>query len=331
MLSRQLLRRDIDLRSIVEEFGKLIYEEIDYLQEARNAQRFADLYGNNPTVYVPRIYWRYSKSKLLVMEWIDGERLTSPLLPEDVKTKLVSAMVQCSLQQILEKGFFHADPHGGNLLATADGKLVYLDFGMMSEVEGYQRYGILEAVIHLVNRDFRSLGQLYVRLGFIPPGSASPPTFLSLPSSPCHPSLEAPPVTVPLLAMVCVSLAPVGGHCVGAPCARELVEHARLQACLLPCLAENVHGHCLPAGTRGTRPPRRRPFAPRIGARRSGRRCWGHVERGGGGPSVQGGMLGPAPAAWALVGPGRGVGSWATAMCQDAQGVWWGRNGPGAN
>jgi len=167
----KLLRRDIDLRSIVEEFGKLIYEEIDYLQEARNAQRFLELYGNNPTVYVPRIYWRFSKSKLLVMEWIEGERLTSPLLPEKIKTKLVRAMVQCSLQQMLEKGFFHADPHGGNLLATPEGKLVYLDFGMMSQVEAYQRYGILEAVIHLVNRDFSSLCQLYVRLGFIPRGT----------------------------------------------------------------------------------------------------------------------------------------------------------------
>ena len=167
----KLLRRDIDLRSVVEEFGKLIYEEIDYLQEARNAQRFADLYGNNPMVYVPRIYWRFSRSKLLVMEWIDGERLTSPLLPDETKTKLVRAMVQCSLQQMLEKGFFHADPHGGNLLATPEGKLVYLDFGMMSEVEAYQRYGILEAVMHLVNRDFESLCKLYVRLGFIPPGT----------------------------------------------------------------------------------------------------------------------------------------------------------------
>ena len=130
----KLLRRDIDLRSIVEEFGKLIYEEIDYLQEARNAQRFLELYGNNPAVYVPRIYWRFCKSKLLVMEWIDGERLTSSTLSTEVKTKLVRAMTQCSLQQMLEKGFFHADPHGGNLLATPDGPLVYLDFGMMSEV-----------------------------------------------------------------------------------------------------------------------------------------------------------------------------------------------------
>lgn len=167
----KLLRRDIDLKAIIEEFGKLIYEELDYLQEARNAQRFGELYGKNPMIYIPRIFWRFSRSKLLVMEWIDGLRLTSPLIPENQKTKLVQAMVQCSLQQILENGFFHADPHGGNLLAMADGRLVYLDFGMMSEVESYQRYGILEAVIHLVNGDYNSLGQLYIRLGFIPPGS----------------------------------------------------------------------------------------------------------------------------------------------------------------
>mmetsp|Transcript_59154 Transcript_59154/g.95617 ORF Transcript_59154/g.95617 Transcript_59154/m.95617 type:complete len:794 (-) Transcript_59154:664-3045(-) len=167
----KLLRRDIDLKAIIEEFGKLIYEELDYLQEARNAQRFGELYGKNPMIYIPRIFWRYSRSKLLVMEWIDGLRLTSPLIPENQKTKLVQAMVQCSLQQILENGFFHADPHGGNLLAMADGRLVYLDFGMMSEVEAYQRYGILEAVIHLVNGDYNSLGKLYIRLGFIPPGT----------------------------------------------------------------------------------------------------------------------------------------------------------------
>uniref|UniRef100_A0A7S0HX77 Protein kinase domain-containing protein n=1 Tax=Hanusia phi TaxID=3032 RepID=A0A7S0HX77_9CRYP len=167
----KLLRRDLDLRSVVEEFGKLIYEEIDYLQEARNAERFAELYGNNPDIYVPKIFWRFSSRKVLVMEWVEGVRLTSPLLSDKDKTSLVRAMVQCSLQQMLEKGFFHADPHGGNLLATSDGKLVYLDFGMMSEVEPYQRYGILEAVIHLVNRDFASLCKLYVRLGFIPPGT----------------------------------------------------------------------------------------------------------------------------------------------------------------
>jgi len=176
----RLLRRDIDLQSVVEEFGKLIYEEIDYLQEARNAERFAELYGSDPDVYVPRIYWRFSRRKLLVMEWVEGQRLTSTTIPKEQKTRLVRSMVQCSLQQMLDKGFFHADPHGGNLLCTPDGRLCYLDFGMMSEVEQFQRYGILEAVIHMVNRDWTQLCQLYVRLGFIPAGTDLTPIIKAL-------------------------------------------------------------------------------------------------------------------------------------------------------
>ena len=69
---------------------------------------------------------------------------------------------------MLDNGFFHADPHAGNLLALSSGKLCYLDFGMVSYVEPSQRYSIIEAVVHLVNRDFKSLTELYRRMGFIP-------------------------------------------------------------------------------------------------------------------------------------------------------------------
>jgi predicted unusual protein kinase regulating ubiquinone biosynthesis (AarF/ABC1/UbiB family) len=77
--------------------------------------------------------------------------------------------VQCSLRQLLEHGFFHADPHPGNLLAMPDGRLAYLDFGMMSHVEPYQRYGLIEAIVHLVNRDFDGLARDYVNLEFLSP------------------------------------------------------------------------------------------------------------------------------------------------------------------
>eukprot|EP00172_Hildenbrandia_rubra_P002796 Plantae.Rhodophyta-Hildenbrandia_rubra.ctg3912.p1 GENE.Plantae.Rhodophyta-Hildenbrandia_rubra.ctg3912~~Plantae.Rhodophyta-Hildenbrandia_rubra.ctg3912.p1 ORF type:complete len:803 (+),score=115.26 Plantae.Rhodophyta-Hildenbrandia_rubra.ctg3912:2914-5322(+) len=164
----KLLRREIDLRSVIDEFGKLIYEEIDYLSEARNAERFAELYGEVQDVDCPRIYWRYTNRLVLTMEWIDGMRLTSKEVGRQ-NSHLVQTMVQCSLRQMLENGYFHADPHGGNLLAARNGKLCYLDFGMMSEVEPEQRYGIIEAVVHMVNRDFDSLARLYVRLGFLPP------------------------------------------------------------------------------------------------------------------------------------------------------------------
>ncbi|GJQ12727.1 hypothetical protein GpartN1_g4518.t1 [Galdieria partita] len=164
----KMLRRDINLQSVIEEFGKLIYEEIDYISEARNGERFRQLYSSIPDVYVPKIYWEYTRDKVLTMEWIDGTRLTDTDKYGMDASRLVETLVRCSLKQMLEVGYFHADPHGGNLMATRDGKLCYLDFGMMSELKPAQRYGIIEAVVHMVNRDFRSLARLYVRLGFLP-------------------------------------------------------------------------------------------------------------------------------------------------------------------
>lgn len=95
-------------------------------------------------------------------------------------TKLVNTLVQCSLRQMLENGFFHADPHAGNLLAMPNGKLCYLDFGMVSYVEAAQRYSIIEAVVHMVNRDFVALAKLYQRMGFIPLDVDTQPIILAL-------------------------------------------------------------------------------------------------------------------------------------------------------
>jgi len=80
---------------------------------------------------------------------------------------MVTVGVNCSLQQLLEHGFFHADPHPGNLLALPDGRLAYLDFGMMSEVSREARTGLIQAVVHLVNRNFGKLSKDFVSLGFL--------------------------------------------------------------------------------------------------------------------------------------------------------------------
>jgi predicted unusual protein kinase regulating ubiquinone biosynthesis (AarF/ABC1/UbiB family) len=161
-----------DLVGIADEFGSRIFEELDYSHEGRNAERFAQLYGHIKDIYVPKIYWRYTHRRVLTMEWITGTKLTKPeeLRAQGIDaTYIIEVGVQCSLRQLLENGFFHADPHPGNLLATPDGKLAYLDFGMMSEVTTYQRYGLIEAVVHMVNRDFSRLAEDYVKLGFLTP------------------------------------------------------------------------------------------------------------------------------------------------------------------
>ncbi|MDJ1181592.1 ABC1 kinase family protein [Roseofilum casamattae] len=161
-----------DLVAIMDEFGARIYEEMDYSHEGRNAEIFEQLYGYLPEIYVPKIYWKYTKRRVLTMEWITGTKLTEL---ESIRAQgldashLIEVGVECSLRQLLEHGFFHADPHPGNLLASPEGKLVYLDFGMMSEVKPYQRYGLIEAIVHLVNRDFPGLAHDYVKLEFLSP------------------------------------------------------------------------------------------------------------------------------------------------------------------
>ncbi|MBE9157610.1 AarF/ABC1/UbiB kinase family protein [Nodosilinea sp. LEGE 06152] len=172
-----------DLVAILDEFGERIFEEMDYTHEGENAQRFAKLYGHIPDIYVPHVYPQYTARRVLTMEWIEGTKLTNidklDRLGIDA-SHLIEVGVQCSLRQLLEHGFFHADPHPGNLLAMADGQLAYLDFGMMSEVKPYQRYGLIEAVVHMVNRDFEGLANDYVKLEFLTPDTDLTPIIPAL-------------------------------------------------------------------------------------------------------------------------------------------------------
>ncbi|BBD59867.1 ABC-1 domain-containing protein [Nostoc sp. HK-01] len=161
-----------DLVGILDELGDRIFEEMDYIHEGENAERFFQLYGHIRDIYVPKIYWEYTNRRVLTMEWINGTKLTqtAEISAQGIDARyLIEVGVQCSLRQLLEHGFFHADPHPGNLLATPDGKLAYLDFGMMSEIQPPQRYGLIEAIVHVVNRDFEGLAQDYVKLDFLTP------------------------------------------------------------------------------------------------------------------------------------------------------------------
>ncbi|CAB9527539.1 protein kinase UbiB [Seminavis robusta] len=179
----RLLNRDIDLQSVIDDFGTLIYREIDYVAEAANAQRFNELYAGVTDVFVPKIYSELTTSKVLTMEWVDGFRLTDEETLSRYgldPSKLVNTLVQCSLKQVLENGYFHADPHAGNLLACPDGRLCYLDFGMMSFADTQQRNGFLLAVVHIVNRDWGELVRLYQKLGFIPEGTDLKPIEVAL-------------------------------------------------------------------------------------------------------------------------------------------------------
>ena len=159
-----------DLVALIDELGKRVFEEMDYINEAENAEKFRDMHQKNIKIAVPKIYNELTSRRVLTMEWIEGTKLTNL---DDVKKlgidpdEMIDIGVQCSLEQLLEHGFFHADPHPGNLLALEDGRLCYLDFGMMSEVSRDSRSGLIQAVVHLVNKNFDKLSHDFVKLGFL--------------------------------------------------------------------------------------------------------------------------------------------------------------------
>jgi predicted unusual protein kinase regulating ubiquinone biosynthesis (AarF/ABC1/UbiB family) len=161
-----------DLTLIVDEFGTKLFEEIDYLNEGRNAEKFATNFRNDPHVKVPAIYWRFCATRVLTLEWINGFKLTDTksITAAGLNTDtLIQVGVTAGLQQLLEYGFFHADPHPGNLFALPDGRMAYIDFGMMDQLDELTKETLVDAIVHLVNRDYTDLAADFVKLGFLTP------------------------------------------------------------------------------------------------------------------------------------------------------------------
>ncbi|QEY33291.1 AarF/ABC1/UbiB kinase family protein [Synechococcus sp. RSCCF101] len=165
------------LGDIIDEFGRSLFEEVDYRLEAANAERFAALFADDPTVTVPGVERSLSSRRVLTTTWINGTKLRDRQELEAQRldpAALIRTGVVSGLQQLLEFGYFHADPHPGNLFALpgrtgAMGHVAYVDFGMMDSISEADRLTLTGAVVHLINRDWRALAQDFVTLGFLNP------------------------------------------------------------------------------------------------------------------------------------------------------------------
>ena len=165
------------LGGIIDEFGRSLFEEIDYELEANNAERFAVLFADNPAVYIPRVERLLSSRRVLTTAWVDGSKMrdASELQAQHLDpTALIRTGVISGLQQLLEFGYFHADPHPGNLFARSGrsgdlGHIGYVDFGMMDSISDHDRLTLTGAVVHLINKDFVALAKDFQDLGFLSP------------------------------------------------------------------------------------------------------------------------------------------------------------------
>jgi len=155
-----------DILGIADQFGMQLFGELDYEREADNCLRFRNLYGRNwdDKIMVPDVCTSLTRKKVLVMEWVDGQK--GPWEGEE-GIEIVRLGLKCSVDQLMTTGLFHADPHRGNLLRTPDGQLAFLDFGMMADIDEEDRYGLFGLCIGLQNKDLPLVTENLLKLGFL--------------------------------------------------------------------------------------------------------------------------------------------------------------------
>ncbi|CAB9520424.1 OF BC1 COMPLEX KINASE 3, chloroplastic [Seminavis robusta] len=153
-----------DLPAIADQFGMQLFGELDYIREADNCERFRELYGSWGDVDVPAACRALTRKRVLVMEWVEGEK--GPW-PGKVGLEMVSIGLRCSVDQLMCTGLFHADPHRGNMLMAPQGKLALIDFGSMADITEEERYGLFGLVIGLQNKDLPLVTENLLKLGFL--------------------------------------------------------------------------------------------------------------------------------------------------------------------
>ncbi len=162
-----------DWEGMLREFYLTIFEEMDYAREGRNADRFRYNFRDWRVVRVPVIHWSHSASHVLTMEFIRGTKVVDL---EGLRARGISPvkvnrlLVRAYLKQLLEDGFFHADPHPGNLLVMDSGHLAFFDFGMTGRITPRLQSQMIDAFFHVVSRDVQGLGQDIINLNFLKPG-----------------------------------------------------------------------------------------------------------------------------------------------------------------
>lgn len=169
----------IDLMGVYREFKRTVYEEIDYVSEAANAKRFKEMFKDDPTIRIPDIYEEYTTRRVLVLEWIEGIKINdyATLDREGIdRLEVAKRTVQTYFYQFFDAGFFHADPHPGNIFvkkgAPGEGPIIeFVDFGMVGTLSKSMKKALKDLFLSFVTRDSRALVEALARLGFIGEGA----------------------------------------------------------------------------------------------------------------------------------------------------------------
>jgi predicted unusual protein kinase regulating ubiquinone biosynthesis (AarF/ABC1/UbiB family) len=166
------LCRHTDWPGIVEEFAKTTFEEIDYIREGRNADVFRSSYRNFDRIYIPRIVWKLTGRRVLTIEYVSGIPINDAAgiaaMGLDAE-EITKTGANFYLRQLLEEGFFHADPHPGNMRIMEDGRVGIFDFGMVGRISPELKQHMINAFVHTIQREYRDLVDDFVGMGFLKP------------------------------------------------------------------------------------------------------------------------------------------------------------------
>jgi predicted unusual protein kinase regulating ubiquinone biosynthesis (AarF/ABC1/UbiB family) len=164
--------RGRDWLGIYEECCRILWEEIDYISEGRNADTFRRNFRTYDWVRVPRVYWRYASLRVLTLEYLPGIKIShyEALEAAGLDRKLIANLgAKAYLQQLLNDGFFHADPHPGNIAVSPEGALIFYDFGMMGRIKTNVREQLMETLFGIAQKDADRVVASLVELGALSP------------------------------------------------------------------------------------------------------------------------------------------------------------------
>jgi len=161
-----------NLEAIYQEFFELLFQEIDYIHEGKNADRFRENFKNYPQVKVPLVYWQYTTRKVLTLEYVPGIKVDDreTLLANGINVDGIIQLGICSyLKQLLQDGFFQSDPHPGNMAVSQEGELIFYDFGTMFELKSVAKDQMIETFFAVLRKDTETVLKTLVYMGLIEP------------------------------------------------------------------------------------------------------------------------------------------------------------------
>src|SRR5437667_11529902 len=157
-------------RTIIDECSRVIAEEMDFHHEADNVERFGDLFKDSDFVIIPRVYREVTTTRVLVMQFFEGFRVTEvdEILKHNINTQqMIENLIEFYGDQLLVHGFFHADPHPGNILIRTDSRLVSLDYGMVLEITPELRQDLVRIVVAAVRHNVDDLINMAYKLDML--------------------------------------------------------------------------------------------------------------------------------------------------------------------